>query len=129
MTFRMYILFMSIATVLLWGAWGLVILNTNPHEAGAFGFLMFYVTLFMALIGALTLTGVVFRTLVLHRHQVLMRQVRVSFRHAVLLSALSVSVLAVSGYGNLRWWMVALLILFVSIIEYLFLLGEEARRT
>ena len=129
MTFRMYIALMSLATLFAWVAWGVILWNTNPFEAGITGFVMFYVTLFISLVGTLTLLGVSYRVLLRNRRDVISREVRISFRHAVVLSLLGVVALALSAQGMLRWWMVLLLILAGSGLEYFFLIKEEARRS
>lgn len=128
MTFRMYIIFMSVATLLSWAAWALVMWNMDPTQAGFAGFFMFYLTLFMALIGSLTLLGVLYRVLLLRRRNVLTREVRVAFRHAVLLSVVAIVSLALSGQGLLRWWVILGFVIFMSVLEYLFLIREESRR-
>ncbi len=129
MTFRMYVIFMTLATLLSWGGWGLVIWNTDPTQAGVMGLILFYVTLLMGLIGLLTLFGLIFRTVILRRQEVLMRQVRAAFRHAVLLSFIAITALVLSAGSMLHWWVLGVLILVMCGVEYLFLLGEEARRT
>lgn len=129
MTFRMYLFFMSIATLLSWGAWVLVLYTTNPNDAGAGGFFVFYVTLAMGLIGLLTLMGMAYRILFLRRTAVMAREVRISFRHAVFLSIVAVGALALSAQGWLSWWVLLLSLILMSIVEYLFLLREEARRS
>lgn len=124
----MYILFMTFATLLSWVAWAVVLWSMNPEETGPGGFLIFYVTLFMGLLGTLTLFGVTYRVMFLGRRDVVSREVRISFRHAIALSAMAVAALALSAQGLLRWWIAAILIAVVSVIEYLFLVKEEARR-
>ncbi|MFA5935369.1 MAG: hypothetical protein WC787_00720 [Patescibacteria group bacterium] len=129
MTFRVYIAFMSAATVLSWGAWLLVLTNTNPDEAEIWGFGLFYLTLLLGLIGTLTLIGMAYRILILNRGGIMAREVRIAFRHAVFLSCVAVAALILSAQRFLTWWMFILLIIGMSVVEYLFLLREEARRS
>src|SRR5689334_2085133 len=129
MTFRMYLVFMTIATILSWGAWVLVLNTTNPQEAGMAGFLVFYVTLLLSLVGTLTLFGTAYRVLFLRREGVMAREVRIAFRHAVLLSIAAVTALVLSAQGWLTWWALLLLLIAMSILEYVFLLREEGRRS
>lgn len=128
MTFRMYMAFMAVATALACGAWIFVLWSTNPADATATVFVMFYITLFMSLVGLLTLAGVGYRVLILGRRDVVSREVRISFRHAVFLSAMGVIALALSAKGWLHWWVILGLIVSVSAVEYVFLVKEEARR-
>ncbi len=121
-------LFMSVATALAAGAWLFVLWSVNPFEASAAGFVMFYLTLLMSLVGLLTIAGVGYRVLILRRTDVVSREVRISFRHAVFLSLIAVIALALSAAGWLRWWTIIGLIAIVSVVEYVFLVKEEARR-
>ena len=107
----------------------LVVWNIHPLQAGLGGLAIFYLTLCLALMGTLTLFGVLYRVLLSHRKDVIAREVRVAFRHAVFLSLVSTGALVLSGQGGLRWWMIAMMILGISGIEYLFLLREESRRS
>lgn len=128
MSFRIYLALMSVATLASWLAWVVVVLNTNPFETSTLGFVLFYITLLLGLIGTLTLAGLSYRVLVLKRHDVLMREVRVSFRHAVLLSIIAVLALGLSAYGLLKWWAVSGLVVVMLITEYVFLIKEESHR-
>lgn len=92
------------------------------------GFLLFYITLITGLIGLLSLLGVLYRVVFLKRKDVVLREVKVSFRHAILLSFVGVSALALSSHGLLIWWVLILLILVASLIEYVSLLVQNATR-
>lgn len=129
MSFRIYLAIMSVATLASWLAWVFVVISTNPFEASGLGFVLFYITLLMGLVGTLTLAGLCYRVLVLKRHDVLMREVRISFRHAVLLSIIAVLALGLSAYGWLKWWAVLGLAVVMLLIEYFFLIKEESRRS
>ncbi|MFH1078638.1 MAG: hypothetical protein V1745_05170 [Patescibacteria group bacterium] len=129
MTFRMYMALMSAATLMAMGAWAFVVWSTNPQEAPAIGFVMFYLTLLMSLVGLLTIAGVGYRVVILGRRDLVSREVRISFRHAVFLAAMAVVALICSASGWLRWWTFLALIVVVSVIEYAFLVKEEARRS
>jgi len=129
MTFRTYLILMGLGTLISWGAWVLVLYTTNPFEAGASGFVLFYLTLGMSLIGTLTLLGMAYRVFFLRRHAVMMREVRISFRHAVFLSLVAVGALALSAQGWLKWWALLALFILMSLVEYFFLLREEAHRS
>lgn len=128
MTFRMYIFFMSLATLLSWVAWAIIVWNTNPLETGIGGFVIFYVTLLMGLVGMITLMGLSYRVIVLKRSSVISREVRISFRHGVALAAMAVIALALSAKDLLNWWIMLILVAAVSVLEYIFLIKEESRR-
>ncbi len=129
MTFRMYMLFMGFATTLSWFSWIVVVWGIDPVQAGSFSFALFYVTLFLSLIGSFTLAGVVYRILVLRRSDILSREVRISFRHSILLSVVAVVSLALSAQPFFRWSIFIPVLLIVSGVEYVFLLGDASHRT
>ncbi|MFZ2803895.1 MAG: hypothetical protein WA001_01605 [Patescibacteria group bacterium] len=128
MSFRAYILFMTLSTAVAWVAWSIVLFNVNPAETSVFGFILFYVTLVTGMIGSLSLIGVFYRVVLLRRKDVISREVKVSFRHALLLSFVAVSALALSSQGLLHWWVLFVLILVVSLFEYASLLIQQSRR-
>jgi len=120
---------MTFATLLSWGAWGFVMWNTNPFEAGISGFSIYYLTMLMGLIGLITIVGLSYRALVLGRREIISREVRISFRHGVALGLLGVVALILSSQNYLKWWLVALMIAGMAIVEYFFLVKDEARRS
>lgn len=120
---------MALASVLSWGAWVLVIYSIDPLQAGLPALVLFYLTLSMGMVGVLTLLGVVYRVYVLKRQGVVLREVRVAFRHALFLAFGAVLSLILSRQGYFQWWTVVTLVAGMSVIEYLFLLGETSRRS
>lgn len=128
MSFRSYVLFMSASTAIAWAAWFIVLYNVNPLETGIFGFVLFYITLVTGMIGSLSLIGVFYRVVLLRRRDVISREVKVSFRHALLLSFVGVSALVLSSQGLLHWWVLFVLILVASMFEYASLLIQQSRR-
>lgn len=128
MSFRSYLALMALCTLIAWAAWALVIFNVNPEEAGLSGFLLFYVTLGTGLIGTLSLLGIWFRVILLGRKDVVTREVKVSFRHAVLLSLVAGFALALSAKALLHWWVLFVLIIVASVLEYVSLIVQHSRR-
>lgn len=107
----------------------LVILNMNPEESGLMALVLFYLTLLMGLIGLFTCFGSSYRVFFRKRHDVIRREVRTSFRHSVFLAFLGVLALLLSAQGILTWWACLLLLAGGGMIEYLFLMREEVRRS
>jgi Ca2+/Na+ antiporter len=120
---------MSIATLIAWGGWVFVVFTINPEEAGALSLILFYVTLFMAMLGTLAVIGIVYRIRLLKRDQLMIREVRITFRHAIMLSLALICSLFLSAQGLLTWWNFLALFVGVGVVEYLFLLMQESRRT
>jgi Ca2+/Na+ antiporter len=120
---------MGLATILSVGAWFFVIWTTDPFESGLSGLALFYITLGMSLIGSLTLSGVFYRVGILGRRDVVTREVKTSFRHAIALSLVAMISLMLSAQGQLRWWYILGLIVITTMIEYVFLMKDESRRS
>ncbi len=128
MTFRSYLLFMCIGTAISLGAWLFVIFNLNPFEAGFVGAALFAVTLGLALVGSLSLLGVGYRVYLRKRTDVISREVKTSFRQAILLALLTVLGLLLAAHGLLRAWVLVLCIGIASLIECLALKIQQSRR-
>jgi hypothetical protein len=129
MSFRAYVFLMAIGTLFAWLGWGIVIWNVNPQEAGSFGFGLFFLTLLMGLVGTLTLFGLLVRLVIMKRRELVVREVKTSFRHAVLLSAVSTTSLILSAQGWLSWWVIIVFIVVAGAVEYLSLIVQHSRRS
>ncbi len=73
--------------------------------------------------------GVVYRVHALKRKHVISREVRIAFRHAVLLTIVAIFGLILSTKNWLTWWSFLLLIASVGTVEYIALLIQETHRT
>ena len=102
MTFRFYLFIMTLATVAAWIAWVIVINAIDPVRAGVLGFILFFVTLAIALIGSLSILGIGIRVW-LRPEGSIARQTSRSVRHAVLLTLLFSLSLLLASNGLLRW--------------------------
>lgn len=123
-------LLMLFSTLLAWGAWGFVVTNVQPGISGITGLGLFYMTLCVSLIGTLTLVGLLVRLLFSYRqpHGLAFRDVRISFRHAVLLSMVGVLALICSSEGWLHWWTWLALLAGAMAVEGLALAWQSGRR-
>ncbi|MFA6429085.1 MAG: hypothetical protein WCV84_01135 [Patescibacteria group bacterium] len=128
MTFRAYLWLMGIMTVVAWFGWGFVVSRIDPDEAGIIGLLIFYITLFAALIGTFAVGGAMYRVILRGRSEVVFREVRITFRHAVMVSFVGLVSLALSAKDWLSGWVLLGLVVGVGMVEYLFLLVQESHR-
>ncbi len=128
MTFSTYLFTMGGTTLLAWLGWLVVLFRLDPIETGIIGLLLFYITLFAALVGTIAVAGVLYRVLVLKRQQIVMREVRISFRHGVMLAFVAVATLALSAQNLLVWWNMVGLFTVLCVVEYVFVAMEESRR-
>ena len=83
MTFRLYCIFMGLATMICWGAFGAVLYAINPFTNGMSGIALFSVSLFFALVGTLALIGIVIRKIFFHEEPRFV-QVAIAFRQSIL---------------------------------------------
>jgi len=119
---------MVVGTLVAWLGWGIVVWNVNPQEAGGLGFGLFFLTLLMGLVGAITLFGLLVRLVIMKRRELVIREVKISFRHAVLLSGVSTISLIFSAQGWLSWWVIIVFIAVAGAMEYVSLLIQHSRR-
>jgi len=120
MTFRQFLMFMTIATLAAWSAWIVVLWSIDPTRSGALGFLFFYATLSLALLGTLTVAGTCLRVWA-YRDELPSRHVAKAFRQAFLFTTLGIVSLFLLSQDLFRWWTATLLILLLAVIELLFL--------
>ncbi len=109
MTFREYLIMMIGATVVAWAGWFLVLFQINPNEAGGFGLALFFLTLFLGLVGIFATASMSYRVLALHRPLIL-REARIAFRQALLLAFCAVLSLFLASKDLFSWWVVLLVV-------------------
>ncbi len=119
MTFRFYIIIMSIASVGAWIGWIFVLNSIDPINTGALGFLLFYVTLATALIGTISLIGAQVRIWFNPNEPQARLTVR-SFRQALFLTTIFLVALWMQSELLLRWWSLILIIAGFSLLELVF---------
>ena len=127
MTFRWFLLVMTIATLAMWVAWLFVLHTIDPLQSGLTGFVLFYLTLFVALLGTTVLSGSLIRSWV-HPDELLYRQTLRSFRQGFILSGLFICSLWLFAFEAMRWWTILLLIILFSLIE-LFFVSKQSKRS
>lgn len=120
MTLRSYLIGMLISTIFCWASFVLILIYVDPDQAGFIGFLSFYVSLFFAIIGTLTLIGFYLRVW-FSKNEVLFAHVAPSFRQAVLLSVILITSLLLQSFRLLTWWDGALLVGSIVLLEFYFM--------
>ncbi|MSR85239.1 hypothetical protein EXS71_02260 [Candidatus Uhrbacteria bacterium] len=128
MHFKTFLWCMILATLIAWGGWLFVLFTVDPQEAGFVGAILFYTTLFVALVGSMTTMGLLYRIILRKRQPVLAREVKIAFRHSIMLSVMGLLSLILSATGFLFWWNFLALVIIALAIEYGFLLVNESRR-
>ncbi len=125
MSLRAYLTLMGFGTVLSAVTFFLVLYRVDPGTSGPLGFALFYMSLFLAAAGAISIVSFAIRAAV-RKGEPLFKLVGLSFRQAVLLSGLLVIALALQAHGLLSWWSGALLIAVATAAEF-FLISLDRR--
>jgi len=123
MTLKKYLNLMGILTLICWLAWVVVLFFINPEKTGLIGFVLFYFSLFLAVLGTASVLGFVVRAR-LNKSPVF-KQVELAFRQGIWLGLLVVGLLLLQGLGLLRWWNGLLLLLFLTFLEFFFLSSRK----
>lgn len=109
---------MIISTLLCWLAWVFIIINIDPFQANTLGFVFFYVSLFLALIGTISLFVFLFYHLFSSRELPLFRYVQTSFKQSLFVAALITLLLYLRGRDYLNLWnamiLIGIFVLFIS---------------
>ncbi|MCH7759213.1 hypothetical protein IID20_02565 [Patescibacteria group bacterium] len=119
MTLKKYLNLMSVLTVCCWLAWILVIFIINPKQTGLIGFVLFYFSLFLAIVGTGSIVGFIIRMKL--KNKPVFKQVEISFRQAIWIALLVILIFIFQGLNLLRWWNTLFLVLFLVFLELFFL--------
>lgn len=125
MSLRSYLILMALATALAWLSWAVVLNGIDPTRSGVFGFLLFYITLAVALFGTFSILDLLIR---LWRAKDIPapRLVLIAFRHGILFSLLCISSILLLSQGWFRWWTMFLVVLITAFFELVFLTSRRA---
>lgn len=120
MTLKKYLLGMMVSTIFCWISWGMILYYVDPQTTGFVGLAAFYVSLFFALIGLLTLVGFYMRVW-FSKNEIIFAHVGPAFRQGILLSLILTGSLFLQSFRLLTWWDGALFIASVALLEFYFL--------
>ena len=127
MTFRQYLTVMLIGTAGAWLAWTITLFTIDPTQTSIIGFLFFYLTLFIAIVGSLSILGSAIRVLI-KKPDVISRSVYTAFRHSILFGLLIIGALILISFDILRWWSILLFVIVLAFIELFFLSAKYSRK-
>jgi len=126
MDLKKFLLYMSLATLLCWFGFLMVIFSISPNEIGTLTFLLFYLILGLAVMGTLTIIGFLIRK-IFNKKELAFEHVLVSFRQAIWLSLILIISLYLQSKQLLAWWNAVLLILGLGLIEFFYLGHNEQK--
>jgi hypothetical protein len=116
MTLKNYLILMSLATVLCWAIFIFIVNLINPESTNYIGFSLFYLSLFLSLIGTSAIIGFLIRFVIL-RKELVFYAVKIAFRQSFLFSLFLVSLLFLFSQALVSWFNLILLIIIFTILE------------
>jgi len=125
MTLKQYLTTMLIVTITCWLIWIFIVWTINPKVTNWIGFLLFYMSLFLALTGTAAIVGFAIRFVVMKK-ELAYRLVKEAFRQSFLFSGLIIISLMLLSKGWFSWFNLILLIIGLSALEY-FLLSYQKK--
>jgi hypothetical protein len=126
MTVRVFIGGSLLAAIGSWALWFLVVWNLDPGRAGALGFFLFFLTMFLAVASTASLLGFSARRFIA-REVLAAYAVRTALRQGVLLG-LFLDLLLLLQLANLYTWWLAVIAIILSITTELIFLGYDRSR-
>jgi len=123
MTLKKYLKTMTVTTVICWIIFIYVILSINPDTTNWIGFLLFYSSLFLLIIGTTAIIGFVVRFLAI-KQKLAFHSVKEAFRQSFLFALLIIISLLLLERNLFTWLNLFFLITSLSILEY-FLISYE----
>jgi len=117
---------MTILTIVCWLSWALTLALVNPQQSSLVGFILFYFSLFLALLGTMSVLGFLIRVWL--KKKPIFKQVEIAFRQGVWLGLLIPMIFMLKGLNLLRWWNILFLILFFIFLELFFLFSNRRYR-
>lgn len=91
--------------------------NIDPKATGLVGYVFFYFSLFLALVGTFSVIGFIIRKRVVKDEMVVFHHVRHTFRQGLLISLLILIALVMQQFKLLTWLTGILIILLFLVLE------------
>lgn len=116
-TLRSSLSVFGIGTAFAWAAFLLIFFTVPPDAAGVLGEIFFFSALLLALIGTLTMLGILGRW----RMSRLLPALHIgpAFRQGTLLSLAGVGLLLLQRFRVLRWWNILLLVVVLAGMDFM----------
>jgi hypothetical protein len=120
MSLKQYLLLMVAATLATYILFLMVLYFFDPENSGILGIIFFYVSLGLALVGTLSIVGLLVRVLFTSEKR-MYRKVITSFRQSLLLSILIITALVLQRAHILSMLAIVFLVVALVLIETFFL--------
>ncbi len=116
MTLKNYLIVMGAMTAVCWGIFILMLNLIDPTATNWLGFLLFYISLFLALSGTAALIGFLIRFVALRR-ELAFYAVATAFRQSFLFALFIVISLILLSFNLFTWLNIGLLLIIFAILE------------
>ncbi len=126
MSLRHYLFIMSLATLFCWLSWAIVIVSLDPFVSGTMGFAFFYASLFLSLLGTVSLVTFFFLHLFFPASPMLFQRVKISFLSGCMVAGVSAGLLFLQGIDVLARWNTAVFFLMLAFLLF-FVLSLKKR--
>lgn len=117
MSLKQLLIIVLSATIIFWLSWIFILFEVDP-TAGWSGLLFFYSSLFFSLLGTLFAFFTILRRYT-KKDELEQQIVSASFRQSIFFSLTLVGVLFLQSKRFLTWWNLIILVLVVTLLEYL----------
>ena len=113
----------TLATLMAWIAWGLVVSKLDPYESTELGLPLFFISKLIALMGSFTIVLFWIKKWRARNH-VYIKHLMISLRQGILLSICTTLCLGLQMLGLLRVWNGLLIVMIITLIEF-YLSGRD----
>jgi len=117
MTLRQYLFLMFLGTMMCSVAWLFIVFNIDPTNADSFSFIFFYASLFLSLLGFVSIISLWIKIKLLKSEEVVFRHVKRTFRQGAITATLVVALLLLQQYRYLTWWNLIIFVILGILIE------------
>lgn len=126
MTLKKYLILTAIATAVCWTIFLFVASVVNPELTNWLGFLLFYLSLFMAVSGTASLVGFLIRFVALH-HELAFYAVKVAYRQSFLFALFIIAILILLSQSLFTWLNLFMLVAVFVIAEMVMIHSQKTR--
>lgn len=97
----------------------------EPKEAGVFGLIILFLSLFFSFLGFFTLFIIVLKLRFLKNKEKIFQKISSSFRQAIFISLFLISLLLLKIFKLLEWWSISSSVLFFFLLELIFVTKKK----
>lgn len=126
MTLKKYLMAMAVLAAICWTIFLFVTSVVNPETTSYLGFILFYLSLFMAASGTASLVGFLIRFVAL-RHELVFYAVKIAYRQSFMFALFVVITLILLSYDLFTWLNLVMLLAVFLIMETVMIHSQKNR--